>query len=290
VTEFVTASADHKSSLSTPTMTPITERDFHRIRDLVASDTGVHLGSLKRDFLTARLGRRVRSLGMNSFREYVAKVAFDAGERAEMLDYVLDSGTRFFRESRHLEYLERLIPRWISDAHAGRRNRAARVWSAGCSTGQETLSIAMVLLAHVPGWTLEVVGSDLSARLLKQATSATFPMVNAQEIPPRYRRQFVLRTPDRDVERMTVCDRVRSIVRYRRINLHRPFPETGPFDVIFCCNVLHYFDPEARAVAIDRLIQRLAPGGYLFLGEHDEPIENASLRSMARSIYRAEAK
>jgi chemotaxis protein methyltransferase CheR len=142
----------------------------------------------------------------------------------------------------------------------------------------------------VPGWTLEVVGSDLSARLLNQAAKATFPMVNAQEIPSRYRRQFVLRAPDLDADRMTLCDRVRSIIRYRRINLHRPFPETGPFDVIFCCNVLHYFDPASRVIAIDRLVQRLAPGGYLFLGEDDEPIESPLVRPVARSIYRAEAR
>lgn len=290
MTGFATASLDQTSPVTSSSIAPMTERDFHRIRDLVVQDTGVCLGSFKRDFLSTRLSRRVRALGLNSFRDYVARVATDPGERAEMLDCVLDSGTRFFRESRQLDYLERLVPRWISDAHAGRRNRSARVWSAGCSTGQEALSIAMILLANVPGWTLEIVGSDLSARLLNQAVSATFPMVNAQEIPSRYRRQFVLRAADVHGDRMTVCDRVRSIIRYRRINLHRPFPETGPFDVIFCCNVLHYFDAASRAIAIRRLIERLAPGGHLFLGEDDEPIETHSVRAVARSIYRAEAK
>jgi chemotaxis protein methyltransferase CheR len=290
MTEFATVSLHQPASHAASSIAPMTDRDFLRIRDIVAQDTGVSLGSFKRDFLSARLSRRVRSLGMTGFREYVAKVAMDLGERAEMFDCILDSGTRFFRESRHLDQLERLVPRWINEAHGGRRNRSVRVWSAGCSTGQEPLSIAMILLAHVPGWTLEIVASDLSQRLLRQATSATFPMENAHEIPSRYRRHFVLRAPDVDAERMTVCDRLRSVVRYRRINLHQPLPETGPFDVIFCCNVLNYFDAAARKTAIERMIQRLTPGGYLFLGEDDEPIESQWVRPVARSIYRAEAK
>jgi chemotaxis protein methyltransferase CheR len=268
----------------------MTDRDFHKIRELVAHDSGVHLAVMKRDFVALRVSRRVRALGLDTFQEYVSLASSDLGERLEMFDCVLDTGTRFFRERRHFDYLERLvIPRWIDEAHRGRRVRSARVWSAGCSTGQEPVSLAMILLAAVPGWNLEIVGSDLSKRALGQASTGLFGVENAEEIPSRYRRKFVLRGPDENSHRMTVCDRVRSVIRYRRINLNVALPETGPFDLIFCCNVLDYFDPASRALAVRRLLSRLAPGGYLFLGHSDGAIDtDGHVRSIDRSIYRAE--
>ena len=270
---------------------PIGERDFHRIRDLVAQDSGVHLSNLKRELVTARLSRRIRTLGLRGFRDYVALVTADAAERIEMLDRILTNETRFFREPRQIEYLEQTIgPQWRDEARTGQRPRALRLWSAGCSTGQEPATLAMVLLAALPGWNVEILASDLSSRALAQAASGVFPIEKANEIPEHYRKEFVLRGVRSEAGRMRLADNVRTVIRYRRINLNMPLPD-GAFDLIFCRNVLIYFDTDSRRRAIERLMQRLVPAGYFFLG-HSESLINATqrLRPVAPSIYRSEPK
>ena len=269
---------------------PIADREFNRIRDMVMQESGVHLSNLKRELVMARLSRRIRILGVPGFREYLQVVVGDPAERTEMLDRILTNETKFFREPRQFEYLERtIIPRWLDDARNGARPRSVRVWSAGCSTGQEPASLAMTLLAGLPQWNIEILASDLSTRALAQAASGLFPIEKAQEIPEELRRRFMLKGIHGQAGRMRAGEEIRSIVRFRKINLNHVLPDCGLFDAILCRNVLIYFDPESRRRTIDRLMQRLHPGGYFFLG-HSESLINSSqrLRSVAPSVYRRE--
>ena len=182
------------SALHVQPLPPMTDRDFARARDIVFADSGVQLTAQKRELVTARLSRRIRNLGLTGFRQYLELVASDRRERVEMLDRILTNETRFFREPRQFEVIRQtLVPVWRAAAESGRRQRTLRAWSAGCSTGQEPVSLAMVLLDALPDWHIEVLASDLSTRALRAAMRGEWPLEKAGEIPVPLRREFMLR-------------------------------------------------------------------------------------------------
>jgi chemotaxis protein methyltransferase CheR len=292
VTDSCAGGTDSRPNLSAQftALPPIARRDFQAFRELLLEQTGVSLGDQKRELLIARLSKRVRALGLRTFGEYFDRVINDGEERAEMIDRILTNETRFFREPHQFEFLEKIvIPRWLDEARAGKRERHARIWSAGCSMGQEPASIAMVLLTHLAGWTVEILATDLSRRVLKQAASGIWPTERAAEIPERYLREFMLRGVRTNAGVMKSSDTLRSVQHFRRLNLSTPLPEIGVFDAVFCRNVLIYFDADARRIAIDRMLSRLRPNGYLFLG-HSESLVNTAyrLRTAAPSVYMQE--
>ncbi len=269
---------------------PLGRREFRGFRELLLEETGVSIGEQKRELLIARLSKRVRGLGLRNFSEYLHRVINDGEERAEMIDRMLTNETKFFREPLQFEFMERtMIPRWLEEARAGKRERLVRIWSAGCSMGQEPASIAMVLLAHLPGWRVEILATDLSRRALNQAAGGIWPIEKAAEIPERYLAEFMLRGVRTNAGIMKSGDALRSVQHFRRLNLSAPLPEIGVFDAVFCRNVLIYFEAEVRRNAIDRLLSRIRPGGYLFLG-HSESLVNTSrrLRTVAPSVYMQE--
>ena len=185
-----------------------------------------------------------------------------------MLDAICTNETHFFREPRHWEFLaERVFPAWRDEADAGRRPRRVRVWSAACSTGEEPYSLAMSLLTAFPaGWALEVLATDLSTKILERAAAGVWPLAKAKEIPEPYLKAFMLKGFGAQEGLMRAGPEIRALVRFDRVNLiGDDWPPGPPFDLVFCRNVLIYFDRHRRAV-VDRLLDRLAPRGYLFLG------------------------
>ena len=266
---------------------PMSDREFRGFRDLVYRESGIHLSEHKRELLTARLSRRIRTLGMMRFGQYLTLVEREPQERVEMLDRLVTNETRFFREPAQFEYLQtQIVPRWRAEAEQRARARRVRVWSAGCSTGQEPYSIAMTLLAHLEGWDIEVLATDLSGRALRQAIAGVWPLDKAAEIPDPYLKAYMMRGVRSQSGRMSASDAVRSVIRFQRLNLHDELPELGAFDLIFCRNVLIYFDPASRTRAVARILTRLTPAGYLFLG-HSESLLSSGLRlrPMAPSVY-----
>jgi len=266
---------------------PMSDREFRAFRDLVYRESGIHIADHKRELLTARLSRRIRTLGMVQFGQYLALVERESQERVEMLDRLVTNETRFFREPSQFEFLEtQIIPRWRAEAAERGRTRRVRVWSAGCSTGQEPYSIAMTLLAHLEGWDVEVLATDLSGRALRQAMAGVWPIEKAAEIPEKYLKAYMLRGVRSRSGRMSATDAMRAVIRFQRLNLHEDLPELGTFDLIFCRNVLIYFDLASRTQAVARILSRLSPGGCLFLG-HSESLLSSGLRlrPMAPSVY-----
>jgi chemotaxis protein methyltransferase CheR len=266
---------------------PMSDREFRGFRELVYRESGIHIAEHKRELLTARLSRRIRTLGMLRFGQYLALVEQESQERVEMLDRLVTNETRFFREPAQFDYLERqILPRWSAEAARQARPRRVRVWSAGCSTGQEPYSIAMMLLAHLEGWDIEVLATDLSGRALRQAMAGVWPVEKAAEIPEAYRKEYMLRGVRSQSGSMTASKAARSVIRFQRLNLHDELPELGAFDLIFCRNVLIYFDLASRTKAVTRILSRLGPAGYLFLG-HSESLLSSGLRlrPMAPSVY-----
>jgi chemotaxis protein methyltransferase CheR len=268
-------------------LVPMSDREFRAFRDLVYRESGIHLPEHKRELLTARLSRRVRTLGLLRFGQYLSLVEGEPQERVEMLDRLVTNETRFFREPAQFAYLEtEILPRWSAEAAAGARPRRVRVWSAGCSTGQEPYSIAMTLLAQLEGWDVEVLATDLSSRALRQAIAGVWPIEKAAEIPEHHRKAWMLRGVRSQSGTMSAANALRAAIRFQRLNLHEELPELGAFDLIFCRNVLIYFDVASRTKAVARILTRLAPAGYLFLG-HSESLLSSGLRlrPMAPSVY-----
>jgi chemotaxis protein methyltransferase CheR len=273
-------------------LSPLSEREFRGFRDVIYRETGIHISEHKRELLIARLSRRIRSLGMTRFGDYLAAVEREQSERVEMVDRVVTNETRFYREPKQFEFLEKtILPRWKEEAERGARPKKVRVWSAGCSTGQEPYSIAMSLVANLEGWSVEVLASDISGRALRQAVAGLWPVDKATEIPEPYLQNFMLRGVRSQEGRMLADDRVRSVIRFQRVNLHDELPEVGKFDLVFCRNVLIYFDVASRTKAVNSLLGRLLPAGYLFLG-HSESLLSSGLRlrPVSPSVYTRAAR
>lgn len=270
----------------TSELVPLSDREFRAFRDIIYHQTGIHIAEHKRELLTARLSRRIRSLGMGGFGDYLALVERDHPESSEMLDRVVTNETRFFREPKQFEYLEQsIVPQWRAEASDGARAKRVRVWSAGCSTGQEPYSIAMTLLAHLEGWDVEILATDISGRALRQAMAGVWPVEKAAEIPQHYL-GYMLKGVRTQSGKMLADARTRSAIRFQRVNLHDELPEIGTFDLVFCRNVLIYFDVVSRTKAVKRLLTRVLPAGHLFLG-HSESLLGSGLRlrPVAPSVY-----
>jgi chemotaxis protein methyltransferase CheR len=265
----------------------ISREEFALFQALIRKEAGIHLSEAKKALLVGRLTRRLRELGLPSFSAYYRRVKVDAAERVHMVDRVSTNETHFFREPRQFEFLEScIVPEWLA---AG--PRLVRVWSAGSSTGEEAYSVACVLQAELPaerGWRLEILGTDISTRVLEQARAALWPIAKASEIPARYLRPFFLRGYGSQEGRMKAGPDIRAVVDFQHESLiDAQAAPRAPFDAIFCRNVLIYFDAATKRRVIERLVSHLAPGGYLFLG-HAESLQPLAhgMKAVGPTVYR----
>ena len=270
----------------------VTEKEFALFQDLIYRKAGIYLGPAKKALLVGRLSRRLRDLNIRSLGEYYQRVV-DEGEDEliTLLDSISTNETHFFRESRHFEFLEdQVFPEWHSQAWSGLRKRKIRVWSAACSTGEEPYSLAMILFDRFPpssGWEIKILATDLSTRVLKNAEAGVFPGEKADEIPEKYLKSYMLKGTGKQADKMKAGPAIRSLIQFSRMNLNDPaYPLTGSFDLIFCRNVLIYFNAESKAHVIRLLLSYLAPKGYLFLG-HAESVnfQDRLIRSIIPTIY-----
>jgi chemotaxis protein methyltransferase CheR len=253
----------------------ITTRDFRRFQALVQSEAGIFLSDQKRALLVGRLAPRLRALDLASFAAYYERVWSDREELVRMIDALCTNETHFFREPKQFAFLEQqVLPAWRAAAEAGDRAKRVRVWSAGCSTGEEPFSIAMSLAWHLPDCSVEIVASDISTKVLERAAAGIWPMERAEEIPPHYRKTFMLRGRGAQEGKMAARPELSATIRFVRINLNEDrYPVSGRFDLIFCRNVLIYFDASSKKRVIERLLDRLDPAGFFFLG-HSESLNH----------------
>lgn len=274
----------------------ITPREFALFQSLILHEAGIYLSEAKKALVVGRLARRLRALDLRSFAAYHHLVREDGEERVRMLDCISTNETHFFREPRQFEFLERSVfPEWASRAAAGLRPRRVRAWSAGCSTGEEPYSLAMALLERFPpsaGWEIEILATDLSTRVLERAQAAVWPMAKAREIPPRHLKAFMLRGVGSQEGRIKAGPELRALVRFERLNLNdESYGVAGTFDLVFCRNVLIYFDGPSKQRVVHRLLSRVAPEGYLFLG-HAESLTGLTehTKSVGPTVYAHAAK
>jgi chemotaxis protein methyltransferase CheR len=260
------------SIVDSPLLWEISDELFAKYRELIHREAGIALTEGKKSLLVSRVAGRLRELGLASFGEYYRLVEDPAStdERSRLLDRICTNETQFFRDPRQFLFLnDHVFPRLEAEA-ARTGNQRVRAWSAACSTGEEPYSIAMALLHRFPrsaGWQVEVVATDLSNKVLAAARAALWPIDKAGDIPLHYRKAFMLRGTGSQTGKMKAGPEIRDVVSFTRMNLNDPvYSVSGVFDVIFCRNVLIYFDRESKARVVDRLLTHLAPDGCLFLG------------------------
>jgi chemotaxis protein methyltransferase CheR len=271
----------------------LADEEFRLFQDLVLRESGIHLGEKNRAMLISRLWKRLRALELNSFSSYYRRVRTDPAEMVLMLDCICTNETHFFREPAAFDCLrQRVFPEWREAAEANERSRTIRVWSAACSTGEEPYSLAMTLLTEFPpaaGWNIEVLGTDLSTKVLAQAAKAVWPAEKISSIPVDYQRNFLLKGFGPEKGKFKAGDELRRAVKFLRLNLtQEPLPVSGPFDLIFCRNVLIYFQWGMKLEVVNRLGKFLGPEGYLFLG-HAESLHGVTdkLKSVEPKVFRA---
>jgi chemotaxis protein methyltransferase CheR len=266
---------------------------FGKFQRLIHGETGIWLGDSKSALLCGRLSRRLRALGISALDQYYELVMQpnQHEERVLMVDAITTNETRFFRDPRHFEFLEaRAIARWRSEAQQGLRSRIVRIWSAGCSSGEEPYSLAMLLARHLPsdqGWNTTILATDISTRMLARARIGIYSMTKSADIPEALLKDHMLKGVDKQTGQMKVMPEIQSMVDFQRLNLnHGPYPPDGHFDVIFCRNVLIYFDLQAKQKTVERLTRCLARNGLLFVGQAENlSTVNSQLRSLAPAVY-----
>jgi len=240
--------------------------------------------------LISRLMRRVSALNLESFGDYYRHVINDrAEEMVRLLDAISTNETWFFRNPKHFSFVkDTLCPAWIAEAKEGRRPRRVTAWSAAASTGEEPFSLAMVLLDGLPGWDVKILASDLSSRVLERAQAATWSMEKSGDIPGPYLKRYMLRGSGAQDGKMRAGPEIRNIVTFRRFNLNDEFwsiESDEPFDLVFCRNVLMYFEAGRRERVLRRIIKRLPPRGYLFLGDAEGLSGFQSIRMVAPAVH-----
>lgn len=266
---------------------------FQKFQALIYAETGIWLGSSKTALLCGRLFRRLRALEITSLESYYECVSRpdQHEERARMIDAITTNETRFYREPRQFEFLvQRVFPRWQAGAQRGLRPRRVRIWSAGCSSGEEPYTVAMLLARTFPaeeGWDVRLLATDISNRVLEKARKGIYPMARAAELPDDLLHSFMLRGIAERQGEMKVRVEVQQMVDFRRLNLDQGSELLeGPFDAIFCRNVLIYFDAASKRRVVTNLVQHLMADGYLFVG-HAENLNSvcSQLRSLEPTIY-----
>ena len=265
----------------------LSDRHFAWVCSQVKERTGINLTPGKRNLVYNRLASRLRTLGLKDFNDYLALVErADSDEVENFVNAITTNVTSFFREDHHFEFLTgTAIPEVKAKNAAARR---MRIWSAGCSMGMEPYSIAMVLrecFAENPPWDTRILATDLDTNVLATAAAGVYDEQAATGISDERLRRFVLKGKGNQEGKIRMRPELSSLITFRHLNLMEDWPITGPFDVIFCRNVVIYFDKETQAKLWTRYGALLRPNGYLIVG-HSETVSNTEIfSSVGRTIY-----
>ena len=275
-------------------VSPLQENEFALYQRLVLREAGIALTEVKRALVASRLLRRVRDLGMRTYGAYYRHVVENPDELRRMLDAITTNETHFFREPRHFDLLSQtILPRWREQAQRGDRPRRARVWSAGCSTGEEPYSLAMALSSELPaeeGWTIEILATDLSTRVLDHARAGIYSAEKAASIPRVLLQRHMLKGYASQDGNVCASPQLQSLVTFQRLNLNdEVYAVGGPFDAIFCRNVFIYFGRLTRERIVAQQMSHLHPGGLFFVGHAESLGGTPGLETVIPTVYRKAA-
>ena len=270
----------------------LSDSEFKHLAALVESRAGIRMPAGKRTMLEGRLRRRLRERGMANFADYCRYLDSEGGleeELSDLIDAVTTNKTDFFREPKHFEILTRIVVPALLKQGIG-LDRPLWVWSAGSSIGAEAYTLAMVLAdcaAARPGFDYRILGTDICTTVLKTAAKAIYPEEMAEPIAMELRHRYLMRSRDRKAGLVRIVPELRGRAAFRQLNfMDTEYRLRGTQDIVFCRNVIIYFDSIVRLAVLTRICSCIAPGGYLFMG-HSETISGLDLplRQIAPTVY-----
>jgi len=272
----------------------LADRDFERISQLVYRLAGIKLPPHKKSMVEARLRRRLRILQMASYEEYCSYLFSPEGEENEivsLLNEISTNKTDFFREPAHFDLLQERILDELAQSHGAGVDRPLRIWSAGCSSGEEPYTLAMVLSEYRRqrgDYDFSILATDISTKVLEAARLGIYRSEKIAPVPLNLRKSYLLRSRDSSRDQVRVGPELRSKVEFRRVNfMDDEFGVDTGLDIIFCRNVIIYFDKPTQVRLINHFCRHLIHGGYLFMG-HSETLHGMTLplKHVAPSVYR----
>ncbi len=272
-------------------MVSMNDKDYKRFSEFIHAECGIKLPPSKKTMVEARLQKRLRQLEMVSFREYNDFLFSPAGlseELGQLIDAITTNTTEFYREPKHFEILrDRVLPGWLK-AHA--QEPKLRLWSAGCSSGEEPYTLAMVLSEFAenhPGFRFSILATDISIQVLEKARRAIYPEDRVFQMSMDLKRKYLLRSKDRQKKLVRIVAGLRNLVTFSRLNFMEEFHFDHPMDIIFCRNVMIYFDRATQERLLNKFCRQLRPDGHLFIG-HSESLTGMELplRQVAPTVYR----
>ncbi len=274
-------------------LTPITEREFQLLRKLIYDKFGINLSDEKQLLVVGRLNKVLRKHGFSDFKRYYEYVQKDTtGEALTMLiDRISTNHTFFWRENDHFKFFtSKVLPEITTQLKSKNRNDL-RIWCPGCSSGEESYTIAMLILEYfgpnLANWEPGILATDISTRVLNKAVAGIYDRENVVHMPAHLSNKYFSKC---DEDNYQIKNKIRDMVLYRRLNLMRQdFPFKGKFQVIFCRNVMIYFDTPTREKLVAQFAEYMDTGGYLFIG-HSESLgrENSYFRYIKPAIYQRE--
>jgi len=264
----------------------LTDQDFDTIRNIVSERTGIVLSDGKRDMVYGRLVRRLRALGLSGFGDYCELISRnDEGELSEFINAITTNLTAFFRENHHFEFLQKdLLPLLIKN----KKEKKLRIWSAGCSSGEEPYSIAMTVRENVPNnWDVKILATDLDTNMVNRASAGIYDEERVSGIDKKRLRRWVRKGKGDSSGMIRMSDELRAIITFKQLNLMNDWPVKGPFDFIFCRNVVIYFNKDTQKILFNRYADLLPEGGHIFIG-HSESMFNVCDRFelLGKTIYK----
>lgn len=265
------------------------DQDFQQIRRIISQVAGIALADNKRELVYSRLSRRLRVLGLRRFDEYCAflESGDHANELGEFVNALTTNLTAFFREVHHFDFLANdLLPSLMRTREAS--NRRLRIWSAGCSTGEEPYSIAIVVRETMPavGWDIKILATDLDSNVLATAQRGVYDLDRIKELSETRRRRWFLKGCGAQEGQVRVAPALCDLITFRRLNLMEDWPMRGFFDIVFCRNVVIYFDKPTQQKLFERFANQMIAQGHLFVG-HSESLFKVTERfaPLGKTIY-----
>jgi chemotaxis protein methyltransferase CheR len=265
-----------------------TSNFFNKIRSLVKEKTGIVLSEGKQDMVYGRLARRLRALDLPDFESYIKIIeSGDEDELINLVNAITTNLTSFFREEHHFGYLKNTVFPALMETNAA--TKKIRIWSAGCSTGEEPYSIAMTIREFFPadcGWDVKVIATDLDSNVVDTGKKGVYTLSRVEGVSEEYKKRWMKRGKGDKSDLVKMNPELQELITFKQLNLLEGWPLKGPIDIIFCRNVVIYFDKDTQRVLFDRYANLLAADGHLFIG-HSENMFNVCDRfnSLGHTIY-----
>ena len=272
----------------------IKELEYRFLVKLIYDKTGINLGDNKRELLKTRLGKRLRALGLKSYGDYIEYTTnpLNEGEMTHLINAISTNFTSFFREGHHYDLLRKTVLGDIAARKEPSGSKRIRAWCAAASSGEEPYSLAITMLEYfkdISAWDIKLLATDISSKVLTEAFKGTYSQEKVKMISPFILERYFNRESGEKGAMFRVNDELRDLIVFRRLNLmDEAFPFRGPFDFIFCRNVLIYFDPPTQEMIVAKLLKYLPTGGYLFTSHSENlpPVFRNQVEIPAPAVYR----